>query len=173
MNVVRERPRSGEYAEYYAGYVEHVPDGDVLEILEQQLDSSLTLLRGIDEQRAEQRYAPGKWTIKELVGHIVDIERVFAYRALVIARGDKTPLPGVEQDDLVAGAHFETRSLASLCTEFEHLRRSNLALFESLSSEVLMRRGEASGFEVTVRAIPFIMAGHERHHVQVLRERYL
>jgi len=173
MNVVRERPRFGDYPEYHAQYVDQVPHGDVLEILAQQLDSSLTLLRGIDEQHAGHRYAPGKWSIKELVGHVVDIERVFAYRALVFARGDKTPLPGVEQDDLVAGGHFETRSLASLCTELEHLRRSNLALFESLSSEVLTRRGEASGFEMTVRAILFIIAGHERHHVTVLRERYL
>jgi uncharacterized damage-inducible protein DinB len=145
----------------------------MLSVLTQQLESTLQLLSGIDEAKANERYEPDKWSIKELVGHLIDSERVFAYRALWIARGDKTPLPGMDQDDFVRGANFDDQTLADLATEFELVRLSTLQLFKSLSDEAWERRGTASDHEVSVRALAFIIAGHEVHHMKVLRTRYL
>jgi hypothetical protein len=127
----------------------------------------------VAEEDANFRYAPGKWSIKQLVGHVSDIERVFAYRALVFARGDKTPQPSVEQDDYVKGANFDDRTLEDIASEFRAVRDSSLALFRSVDADLVMRSGTASGFGFTVRSIPFILAGHEIHHVAVLKERYL
>jgi hypothetical protein len=168
-----EKPAVTEYPEYFQNYTKLLPDGDVLAILEQQMDSTLELIEKIGEDRAGHRYAPDKWSIKEVFGHVVDIERVFAFRALVFGRGDTTPLPGVEQDDLVAGGDFDSRSLQSIGEEFWHQRESNITLFKSFGKEAWMRIGSASGYELTVRSIPYIMAGHERHHVGVIRDRYL
>lgn len=167
------RPASGEYAPSYERYISLVPDGDVVATLSRQLESTLALLRGIDETQANNRYAPDKWSIKELVGHLIDSERIFAYRALRFARNDQTPLSGFEQDDYVRDAEFDKRTLADLADEFEHVRRANISLFRSLNVEALSRRGTANEVEISVRALLYIMAGHEAHHIQVLTERYL
>lgn len=167
------RPGADEYAAYYARYVEQVPEGDVLDLLAGDLVEAQGALRPVDEARASFRYEPGKWTLREVVGHIVDTERVFAYRAMRIARADAQPLPGIDQDAYVRGAEFERRSLAEILEEFDHLRLANLALFRSFGEAELVRRGTASGYGVSVRALVFILAGHARHHLRVLRERYL
>jgi hypothetical protein len=127
----------------------------------------------LSEEQGNSRYEPGKWSIKELVGHINDAERIFGYRALRIARGDQTPLPGFEQDDFIAGANFDACTLADLTTEFELIRRSNLAMFKQLGDEAWVRRGTASDNTISVRALAYIIAGHEVHHLNILRSRYL
>lgn len=167
------RPASDEYAPYYGRYTGLVPEGNMLSILTQQLESTLQVLGGIDEEKANYRYAPDKWSIKQVVGHLVDSERIFAYRALRIARGDKTPLPGMDQDDFVNGANFDEQTLADLATEFELVRLSSIQFFRSLREDAWERRGTANDNEVSVRALAFIIAGHEAHHLNVLRERYL
>jgi hypothetical protein len=167
------RPNSNEYAPYYEKYVSLVAPGDITATLNQQLGSTLDLLRSIDESRAGERYAPGKWSIKELVGHLIDTERIFSYRVLRFARNDKTPLSGFEQDDYVREANFDDQLLSDLAAEFEYVRRSNIQLFKSLSEDAWSRRGTANDVEVSVRALAFIMAGHEAHHVQILKTRYL
>ncbi len=167
------RPDTSEYAPYYGTYISKVPDSDLLQILEQQRQETQTLLASIPEAKALTRYARGKWSIKEVVGHLIDAECVFAYRALRFARGDQTPLPSFEQDDYVREGRFDVRPLANLAAAFDHVRRATIALFRSLDAEALARRGVASNNEVSVRAIAYIIAGHERHHVEILRERYL
>jgi hypothetical protein len=171
-HVTLERPPASEYAPYQAGYVASVPDGDIFEILARQAESFPAFLRSFGEDRGNHRYAPGKWTVKELVGHINDSERVFAYRALRFARGDATPLPSFEQDDYVSSGNFNARSLDSLATEFAHLRATTLDLYYHLDEDAFARRGTASGFVVTVRAMAFVLAGHVAHHEGLLRERY-
>ena len=173
MSKAVMKPAAGEYAEYYDRYVSIVPEGDVVRTLVLQLEETLELLRSIPEERAGYRYGPDKWSIRELVGHIVDTERIFAYRALRISRGDETPLAGFEQVAYVPASGAEGRTLSSLAEELEHVRRGNILMFESLPSEAWSRRGSASEAEVTVRALAWILAGHERHHVNILRERYL
>lgn len=167
------RPQSTEYMSYYEKYVSLVPEGDVLETLSGQLDSTLTALRAIPEERAGYRYAPDKWSIKELVGHIIDTERIFAYRALRFARNDQTKLSGFEQDDYIRNATFDDCKLSELTDEFEHVRRGNLLMLRQLNEESWNRSGNASNAEVTVRALAYIIAGHELHHMNVLRDKYL
>ena len=167
------RPAAGDYSPYYGRYIEKVPDGDVLDTLEQQLGDTIHLLGGISEARGDYRYAPGKWTLKEVVGHLIDSERVFAYRALCFARGDAGPYPSFEQNDYVANGGFARRTLRDLTGEFVHVRRGNLHLFRGLDEAAIERRGTASGVIVSVRALLWIIAGHERHHVTGIREQYL
>lgn len=169
----RQRPQRGECAQYYFTYIDQVPDGDVTEILEQQLLESLALLAEVDEGQASLSYAPVKWTLKQVVGHVVDVEWVFTHRALCFARGERQPIPGIEQDDWVAASKVELRSLADLSAELESLRAANVRLFRSFDDEILARTGTASGFEFSVRSMPYIIAGHELHHRKVLIERYL
>lgn len=172
-HVMLERPPASEYAPYQAGYVASVPEGDIFEILTGQLETFPAFLRSFGEARGDHRYAPGKWSVKEVVGHINDSERVFAYRALRFARGDETPLPSFEQDLYVPPAHFGSRTLESLASEFTHIRAATLDLFYHLDAEAVARRGPASGFVVSVRAMAFVIAGHVAHHESVLRERYI
>ncbi len=167
------RPEAGEYLPYYEKYVTLVPQGNVIATLSDQLDATLELLRGVSESQADSRYAPGKWSVKEVVGHVVDTERIFAYRALRFARNDGTPLPGFEQDDYVRYAAFEQSKLSDLADEFEIVRRASLYLFRHLDGAAWRRRGVASGGEVSVRALAHIIAGHELHHVGILKTRYL
>lgn len=167
------RPQTTEYLPYYERYVSLVPEGDVLDTLAGQLDSTLALLRSISEDRAGFRYAPGKWSIKELVGHVIDTERIFAYRALRFARSDQTELSGFEQDDYISNATFDDCRLSDLIDEFEHVRRGNLLMFRQLNDDAWARHGVASNAEVSVRALAFIMAGHELHHLNVLKDKYL
>lgn len=166
-------PAATEYAPYYGRYVSLVPEGDILAMLAEQMNSTLGLLRGIDEEKAGWRYAPDKWSIKELVGHMIDTERIFAYRALRFARNDETELQGFEQDDYVRHASFDAYRLGDLAREYEFVRGANLLMFKHLDEAAWQRRGVASGGEVSVRALAFIIAGHERHHVKILRTRYL
>lgn len=166
------RPQPGECAEFYRGYIGRVPDGDIRATLALGLEQTLRLFWEIPAEREGFAYAPGKWTVREVAGHLADAERVFAYRALRFGRGDETPLATFEQDEYVRRGGFEARTLADLGSEFEHLRRANLLLFRGFEAETLGRKGVASGWEVTVRALLWIMAGHELHHAAVLRERY-
>jgi len=168
-----QRPLSDEFFAYYQAYISQVPPGDVLKSMETQLADTLALVRGLPESRGDHRYAPGKWTIKEVLGHLSDSERVFAYRLLRVARKDATPLSGFEQDDWVRDGRFSTRTLADLALELEHVRRGNLVLLGTLDDEAMMRRGTANNHVISARALAYIIAGHERHHVKILRERYL
>jgi DinB family protein len=166
------RPQPGEYAPYYDKYISLVPGDDALGALEAQRLLTLQLFAAHSERDGNFRYAPDKWTVKEVMGHINDCERIFAYRALCIARGDKGELPGFEQDDYVRAGGFKDRTLAGLGEEFAHIRNATIALFRSLDKEAWQRRGVANKTEVSVRALAFIVAGHELHHRLILEERY-
>jgi hypothetical protein len=167
------RPAADEFAPYYGTYVQQVPDGDILRTLHDQAEQYRTRLAGVDEAQRLYRYAPGKWTRAESLQHVTDTERVFAYRALRIARADATPLPGFEQDDWILSSEADTRSLASLVQEFLTVRASTLALFAGLPASAWDRRGTASGQPVSVRGLAFIVAGHAAHHDRLFHERYL
>ena len=171
-HVTLERPPASEYAPYQAGYVAAVPDGDIFEILARQGTEFPRFLQSVGEARGNHRYAPDKWTIKEMIGHVNDTERVFAYRALRFARDDETPLASFEQDLYVPKGNFNARTLSSLADEFAHLRAATLDLYSHLDADALARRGSASGFVVSVRAMAFVIAGHVAHHERMLRERY-
>jgi len=166
------RPDASEYAPYYGTYVGTVPEGDLLQILEDQHRDTQALLGGLSEAQALHRYAPGKWSVKEVVGHLTDAERVFSYRALRFARGDAKPLQGFDENAWVPPGKFDARPLADLAAEFAVVRRATVALFRSLDAAALERRGVASDNLVSVRALAYIIAGHERHHVDILHERY-
>jgi DinB superfamily len=167
-----ERPQADEHAPYYGKYISQVPDGDLVSMLREQLMDTVALVRGAAD-RADYAYAPGKWTLKESVGHISDVERVMGYRALRIARGDRTNLPGFDENAYVANANFGRRTLDDLLEELQVIRASTIHLAKQLSAEELARRGSANGNEVSARALFYIIAGHERHHVQLFRDKYL
>ncbi len=166
-------PRAGEYNSYYAGYIALVPAGDIVRQLAFQGGRAIDLLSSVSPQQSLHRYAPGKWSMREVLSHIIDAERIFTYRALRIGRGDKTPLPGFEQDDYVAACAADKREWASLYHEFQLVRQATVILFETLPDEAWQREGIASTFPVSVRALAWITAGHEAHHLRILRERYL
>ncbi|MGB2623261.1 MAG: DinB family protein [Candidatus Acidiferrum sp.] len=166
------RPEPGEYAAYYEKYISLVPGDDIAGALEMQRVHTMQLFAGRSEREGNFRYAPDKWTVKDVLGHVTDSERIFAYRALRIARGDKTPIEGFEQDDYVRGAGFNERMLANLVEEYADVRSATLALFRSFSNEAWLRRGTANKNEVSVRALAYMTAGHELHHRQILEERY-
>jgi hypothetical protein len=167
------RPAPTEYAPYYERYVSLVPAGDVVETLERQRAETASLLGGLTEEQGDARYAPGKWSAKELVGHLADTERILSYRLLRIARGDRTPIEGFDQDPYVANSNAAARTVASLAEEFGHVRAATLALVRGLDDAAWSRTGVANENEVTVRALAHIIAGHEAHHIGILRERYL
>lgn len=167
------RPASDEYAPFYAGYIQAVPEGDIFDILARQIDSLRGDLAGVSDRQASVGFAPGEWSIKEIVGHINDAERVFAYRVLRISRGDATPLPSFDQDVYVQESDFNARPLADLVQEFEWLRRANLIAFTPLSGAVGLRRGTASTAPVSVRALIYMLAGHVIHHMESIRANYL
>jgi len=167
------RPEAHEYAPYYGKYITLVPDGAITDILRAQLPETLALLRSVPETRGTHTYAPGKWSIKEVLGHVIDTERIMAYRALRVARGDKTPLPGFEQDEFVANARFNERPLSDLSTEWEAVRHANVILFETFDDEDWLRQGTASNNPITARALVCIVAGHELYHRAILQARYL
>lgn len=165
-------PAEGECAPYYRTYIDQVPEGDYFALSRQQLDGTCQLLENLSPDKQAFRYAPDKWSVKQVLGHILDTEWVFSYRALCMARGDTTPLPGMDQDHFTAGANHDERSMDSLLSELKHLRTANLSLFESFDDAILDRTGNASGVDFTVRSLLYIIAGHERHHVRVLRDKY-
>jgi uncharacterized damage-inducible protein DinB len=166
------RPEAGEFAEYYGKYIAKVPGTDVPGILESERLQMSRLFAGRSEGDGNFRYAPGKWTIKEILGHVTDAERIFTYRALRIGRGDETPLSSFEQDDYVKNGGFAARTLADLAEEFDAVRGASISLFRSFDVEAWGRRGVASQKEVTVRALGFITAGHQIHHRMILEESY-
>ena len=166
------RPGPDEFAPYYARYIDRVPPGSLLDLLDEQLPTVLDAMDSVDEDRASHRYAEGKWSIRQVIGHIADTERVMAYRALRIARADATPLPGFDENPYVENANFDQRSLLSLADEWAIVRRATLALFQGLDPQVQTRRGTASDNPVSVRALACIIHGHVDHHLAILRERY-
>lgn len=168
-----QRPDASEYNAYYTTYTSKVPEGDLGQILRDGIEQTTGLLRNRPAETGHHRYAPGKWSVNEVLGHMIDTERVFAYRALSIARGDTAALPGMEQDEWAARSNADRRSLSSMLDEFEAVRASTVALLESLPAEAETLSGTASGFPFTVRALAHIIAGHEIHHRQVLASRYL
>lgn len=163
------RPDSSEYAEFYTNYIARIPDGNVLDVLAGQPANYRQLLSSVSDAAAVAAPAPGKWSIKQVLGHLCDAERVMSYRALRFARGDNQELAGFEQDDYVREANSNTRSLEDLLTEFDNVRRSTIALFGSLPAGAEMRRGVANGNPVTVRALAYIAAGHAQHHYEGLK----
>jgi hypothetical protein len=166
-------PDPSEYAPYYGKYITLVGGNDVVAALEDQPRETVALLSGLTEEQGDYRYAPVKWSIKEVVGHVIDAERVFSYRALRFARHDQTPLASFEQDDYVRAGNCAGLRLADLIEEFVAVRRATVWLFRHLTAEAWMQRGIASDNPVSVRAIAYIIAGHELHHRRVLRDKYL
>ena len=159
---------------YYETYISKVPPkGDLLTVLEDQRRETQQLLAGLSDTKALHRYAPGKWSIKEVVGHLMDTERVFCYRALAFARGDANSLPGFDEKAWAPAGRFDARSLTDLAAESDAVRRATIALFGGLDGEALARRGTANNNPISVRALGWVIAGHERHHLAILRERYL
>lgn len=167
-----DHPSEDEYAPFYAGYVALVPEKDVLAVLAAQPAELSGLAAGVPAANERHRYAPGKWSLREVLGHVGDSERVFAYRALCVSRGDPASLPGFDENDYVAASGFDARPLASLAAEFSLLREANLEMLRGFGAEHWRRAGTANGSRVTARALAFIMAGHVRHHLRVLRDRY-
>jgi DinB family protein len=167
------RPAEGEFLPYYERYIALVPEGDVLSTLEAQMTETQSLLRALPASSSTYRYAPGKWSVNEVIGHLIDSERIFAARALRFARNDATPLPGFEQDDYVRNSKFDAYPVAELASEFDSVRRATVFLFRHLEEPAWMRRGIANNAEVSVRALAYIIAGHELHHREILRSRYL
>lgn len=166
-------PGTDEYGSYYAGYVARVPAGvDVLDLLARQQATTLARFAAVPAARAGYRYAPGKWTVREVVMHLSDVERIFAYRALRLARADVTPLPGFDENAYSPFSNAEAHPLPALAEEWSDVRRATLSLLRHLPDEAWIRRGTASGAPVSVRALAWIIAGHERHHMDVLAERY-
>ena len=173
MNKIYQKPEAGEFAPYYGKYIDLVKEPDLTRLMKMQIIDLQALLSEVPVEKENYRYADGKWTIKEVIGHLIDAERVFAYRALRIGRGDTTPLAGFEEDDYVKNTDFNKRSLPSLGHEFGFVRESTLALYNHFSPEELLRSGTANDQPISVRALLYIMAGHQIHHENVLRERYL
>ena len=167
------KPAPTEHAPEFSKYVGLVAEGDIIQTLEQQIENSLSLLRTIPSDKANFRYAPDKWSVKELLGHLIDSERIFSYRALSFARNDQTPLPGYEQNDYVRDADFDSRNLADMAEEFATVRRATIQLFRPLNETEWLRHGKANENDVSVRALAYIIAGHDLHHMEVLRSRYL
>lgn len=167
------RPAEDEYASFYGRYVALVPAGDIVRLLESQLDATADFFRAIPAERTTAGYAPGKWSIREMVGHLCDTERIMSYRALRFARGDRTPVPGFEENEYVPTSGASQRSMEELLGELRAVRGATVALFDGLPADAWRRRGVANGAEVSVRALAAIVAGHVLHHQGVVRERYL
>ncbi len=166
------RPEPGEYNPYYERYISLVAGSDILTTLEAQRRQTMLLLSGRDEADGDFRYAPDKWTAKEVLGHVCDTERIMAYRALRIARGDQTPIEGFEQDDYVKNGPAQRMPMAEIVEDYIAVRRATLTLFRNLDEAAWMRRGVANKNEVTVRALAYVIAGHEMHHRRILEEKY-
>ena len=167
-----QRPAADEYAPFYETYISKVPDGDVIDLLAEQIRATEALLIDLPEERARHRYAPEKWSVKEVIGHMTDTERVMSYRALCVARGDQTPLPKFDENAFVAAANFDEIAVPDLVYDLLSTRQASIQMLRSLGEEASTRRGTASGHIVSVRALAYIIAGHELHHCGLLRDRY-
>lgn len=166
------RPKVGDYNSYYDRYIRLIEDENIVMILKEQMKSSITFLNSFSEKDGNYAYAEGKWTVKELLGHVIDTERIMTYRALSFARNEKQSQPGFEQNDYVSYGNFNKRTLHDLIEEFKLVREANCILFSSFDEEALNRKGTASEFEISVLALIYIIAGHEKHHMNILKERY-
>ncbi|TQR20692.1 DinB family protein [Psychrobacillus vulpis] len=167
------KPSNQEYPTYYSKYISLVSEDSLTTILFKQLEDTTELLMDISDAQANYRYALGKWTLKEVIGHLIDTERIMSYRLLRISRGDKTPLAGYDDEQYVKEASFHSRSLADLLEEYIAVRGSTITLVRGLSEEFWSRRGFANNSELSVRALAYIIAGHELHHVNIIKEKYL
>ena len=167
------RPTEAEYAPYYQGYIDQVSENEILPVMRSQMDELDVLLEHVNSEQETDRYAEGKWSIREIVGHLIDGERVFGYRVFCIARGEKQNLPGFDQNEYMLTAPYNQIELEDLLSELRLIRLGNLAMLRTLDEEAWNRLGTANENQVSVRALAFIMAGHLRHHMNVLRERYL
>jgi len=167
------RPQQGDYAEFYDSYINLVEGDDIVKVLEKQLQTSEKFYSSITEEQSNYSYANGKWTVKEVIRHVIDTERIMAYRALAFARGEKQSLPGYEQDDYIANSNTAERRIEDLLSEYRTLRASNIVLFKSFVEKELIRKGTAAGSKVSVLSLAFIIAGHELHHINVFKEKYL
>ncbi|MDB4916535.1 MAG: DinB family protein [Gemmatimonadetes bacterium] len=170
---LRARPDAGEFPAFYAKYVALVPDGDIVTVHRAMAEELRTALAAIPEEKGGFRYAEDKWTVRTLIGHMIDAERIFAYRALRLARGDATPLPGFEENDFAKTAGSDSRTVADLVSEMVAVRDCTMRLFASLPDEAWTRRGTVNNGDISVRAIAYVSAGHAAHHLQILRELYL
>jgi DinB superfamily len=168
-----KKPNPTEYDPYFQRYTELVPEESVIKTLENQLNEALSIYKGLDNTKIDYRYADGKWSIKELIIHILDTERIFIYRALRIARKDKTPMAGFEQDDYIENLNWDNYPFSSVLNEYELIRKHTILFFNSMTAEMLEQTGISSDMKMAVSAIPFIIAGHERHHLNILKSRYL
>lgn len=170
---MKARPQAGEFAPFYQTYVGKVPEGDVVQILQDLKAPTLEFLQQLSPEQWLHRYAADKWSIKEVLVHLLDTERIFAYRALCIARKDQTPFPGFDQDAYVPASKSDERSIDSLLGEYVAVRDATIHLFSNFAADMWAHVGTASGVSVSVRALAYITAGHEIHHVQIVKERYL
>jgi len=167
------KPQPGEYASYAAAYVAKVPNGPVIEILEYLKQSTYNFFSRITTEQADYAYAEGKWTLKQVLGHMIDTERVFSFRALCFSRGDKNPLPGFDQEEYVAASTFDARTIQDLANEFKALREANVYLYSSFTDDQSQMMGIASNHPVSVRALVYMTAGHELYHLDLIKELYI
>ena len=172
-HIVLGRPEPSDCNEYYFLYINRVPTGDVLGLLEEQLESTPGFLLGLEASRLDYRYAPGKWSVKEVVGHVIDVERTFSYRAMCGARNEPADLPSLEQEPYVENSRYGVRHIADIVHEYRTTRAATLALFDSFDEDEWMRPVKASGMDFVNRVFPFILAGHEIHHLGVIQDKYL
>ena len=168
-----QRPKPGDYAQHYEHYISGIKDDDIHKVLESQLSEAVRFFKSIPEEKGNYRYAENKWNIKEVIGHVADTERVYAYRAMCFGRGENKALPGFEQDDYVKEGNFTGRTMSELINEFRLLREADLLLFKSFDENMLSRWGYVEGNKITVRAILFIVAGHTQHHLKIIKEKYI
>jgi hypothetical protein len=166
-------PAPNEYERPYAGYVSLVPEADIVSALDAQLGEMAALVAGVTAEKERFRYGAGKWSVRQVIGHLIDGERVFGYRALCFSRDESAQLPGFDENLFVAKSHYDEIPLAELVEEMGLLRRANVAMLGRLEPDDWDRRGVASGYPITLRALAYVMAGHPRHHMKVLAERYL
>ncbi|WP_103665364.1 DinB family protein [Gracilimonas amylolytica] len=169
----KEFPSGSEYAHYYADYVAHVPKGNIIEILKAQMHEFYTFINAIPGDKAFHSYEEGKWTVKQIIGHMIETERMFAYRAQAFSRRDPNPQPGMEQDDYVKYSNYNSRTISNLGNEYLAVRIASIHLFQNMTKEMIGLKGMANGVEFTVRSFPFIIAGHELHHMEIIKEKYL
>ena len=168
-----EKPSKSEYGAYFQRYIDLVNEDSIIETLTNQLNEALSLYYSLEKSKIDYRYAEGKWSIKELIIHILDAERIFTYRALRIARKDKTPLVGFEQDDYINNINWDNYAFESVLEEYELVRKHTIIFFNNMTAEMFQQVGISSDLNLAVKAIPFIIAGHERHHLNIIKSRYL
>jgi uncharacterized damage-inducible protein DinB len=173
MSISINRPAKEEYPEFYQTYMDQLPEGDVLYALEKQAVDLRYMFKDMPDERAEEAYAEGKWSMKEVLQHLIDADRIFGYRALCISRSEKASLPGWDENQYVYHSLANIRPLENILDEYELTRRSNLALFRSFTFEMLNNTGVANGKQISLRAIIYVVAAHEMHHMNILQDRYL